>query len=105
VDVPGRARLLVDTATDLRQQALTHRIAELDAVLFTHAHADHVLGFDELRRFNVRRGGPIPAFASAATWGTIRRTFHYAFDGVARQAAAFRASRRTRSMVRSPCAA
>ena len=84
VDVPGHAALLVDTTPDFRLQALTHGIARIDAVLFTHSHADHILGLDDLRRFNWMQGGPIPAYASADTWADIRRTFYYAFDGVKR---------------------
>ena len=49
----GQARLLVDTATDLRQQMLRHAIDRVDAVLFTHAHADHILGLDDLRHHRV----------------------------------------------------
>lgn len=72
-------RLLIDTSTDLRQQALANDIHRIDAVLFTHAHADHVMGFDELRRFNTLQGGTIPCFASASTWRDLQTTFHYAF--------------------------
>jgi phosphoribosyl 1,2-cyclic phosphate phosphodiesterase len=72
--------VLVDTATDLRQQALTHRLARVDAVLFTHSHADHVMGFDELRRFNILQRGSIPAYADARTSEDLRRTFSYVFD-------------------------
>jgi phosphoribosyl 1,2-cyclic phosphate phosphodiesterase len=84
VEVPGRASILVDTTPDFRQQALTHNVARIDAVLFTHSHADHILGLDELRRFNWMQGGPIPCYASASTWDHIKRTFYYAFDGVKR---------------------
>jgi phosphoribosyl 1,2-cyclic phosphate phosphodiesterase len=84
VDVPGRARLLVDTTPDLRQQALRHGIATVDAILFTHNHADHVLGLDETRRFSVGERGPVPCYASPEAWSHIRQTFAYAFDGVAR---------------------
>jgi phosphoribosyl 1,2-cyclic phosphate phosphodiesterase len=85
VDVAGRVRILVDTSTDLRQQALTHDISRIDAVIFTHGHADHILGLDEMRRFNVIQGEPIPCYADAVTWQNLRRTFFYVFDGVARQ--------------------
>jgi phosphoribosyl 1,2-cyclic phosphate phosphodiesterase len=85
LDIPDGARVLVDASPDLRQQALTHGIRRVDAVLFTHAHADHILGLDELRRFNAVQGGPIPCYADAATWDTLRRTFFYVFDGLARQ--------------------
>jgi phosphoribosyl 1,2-cyclic phosphate phosphodiesterase len=76
------AAVLVDTATDLRAQALRHGLMHLDAVLYTHAHADHVFGLDELRLYNWRRGGPIPVFGSAATLAAIRRTFWYVFEEV-----------------------
>ncbi len=85
IDVPGRVRLLVDTATDLRQQALSHGISRVDAILFTHSHADHVMGLDEVRRFNVVQKAPIPCYASATTWASIKRTFSYVFDGAPRQ--------------------
>lgn len=84
VDVPGRARILVDTSTDLRQQALTHGITRVDAVLITHSHADHVMGLDEVRRFNHIQGGSIPFYASEVAWETLRKTFFYVFDGVPR---------------------
>jgi phosphoribosyl 1,2-cyclic phosphate phosphodiesterase len=85
LDVPGHASLLVDTTPDLRQQVLTQKVPRVDAILFTHSHADHVLGLDDVRRFNFMQGGPIPCYASAATWESIRRTFYYAFDGVRRE--------------------
>jgi len=85
LDVPGHAALLVDTTPDLRQQVLTQRVPRVDAILFTHSHADHVLGLDDVRRFNFMQGGPIPCYASAATWESIRRTFYYAFDGARRE--------------------
>jgi phosphoribosyl 1,2-cyclic phosphate phosphodiesterase len=72
--------VLVDTGTDLRQQALTYRIARIDAVLFTHSHADHIMGLDELRRFNAIQRAPIPAYADARTAADVRRTFQYIFD-------------------------
>lgn len=81
IDIPGRAHILVDTATDLRQQALAHRVSHVDAVLFTHAHADHILGFDDLRSFNALQGSPIPCYASRETWTHIRRQFSYVFEG------------------------
>lgn len=84
IDVPETARLLVDTTPDLRQQALTHRINRIDAVLFTHSHADHILGLDDIRRYNHVQGGPVPCYASRETWDDITRTFAYAFDGQAR---------------------
>ncbi|HEX4825712.1 MAG TPA: MBL fold metallo-hydrolase [Candidatus Polarisedimenticolaceae bacterium] len=73
---------LVDTSTDLREQALTQGLAHLEAVLYTHAHADHIFGLDDLRMYNWVRGGPIPAYGSAATLAAIRRSFWYAFEEV-----------------------
>jgi phosphoribosyl 1,2-cyclic phosphate phosphodiesterase len=84
IDVPGLAGILVDTTPDFRQQALTHGLARLDAVLFTHSHADHILGLDDIRRFNFMQGGAIPCYATAEDWAHIRRTFFYVFDDVPR---------------------
>ncbi len=79
LDVNGGPSLLVDTSTDLRQQALTHDLTKVDAVLFTHSHADHVMGLDELRRFNALRGSGIPVYADVATGAELGRIFAYAF--------------------------
>ena len=84
IEVTGGGRILVDSATDLRQQALASGITRVDAVLYTHAHADHILGLDELRRFNMIQGGTIPCYADAGTWDALKRTFFYVFDGMAR---------------------
>jgi len=74
--------VVIDTGPDFRQQALTHGIDKVDAVLFTHAHADHVLGLDDLRPFNFHQRGAIPVYASAPTLEVIRRIFSYIFhDG------------------------
>ncbi|MDX1388806.1 MAG: MBL fold metallo-hydrolase [Acidobacteriota bacterium] len=74
------ASVLIDTSTDLRAQALRHPIQRIDAVLYTHHHADHILGIDDLRIYNWRRGGPIPIYGSAATLDRIARTFWYVFE-------------------------
>jgi phosphoribosyl 1,2-cyclic phosphate phosphodiesterase len=71
--------ILVDTSTDLRTQALTHRVTRVDAILFTHSHADHVMGLDEVRRYNVMQREPLACFADARTVGDIERTFAYVF--------------------------
>lgn len=72
--------MLVDTSTDLRQQALVNGLTRVDAIVYTHSHADHVMGLDEVRRFNMLQRGPIPAYADARTTADLRRTFHYIFD-------------------------
>lgn len=72
--------ILVDTSTDLRQQVLAQRIARVDAILFTHSHADHVMGLDDVRRFNVIQGGGIPAYADERTTADLRRSFSYIFN-------------------------
>lgn len=85
VDVAGGASILVDTTPDLRQQALTYGITRLDAVLFTHSHADHILGLDEIRSFNFIQQKPMPCYATAEVWENIRQMFRYVFDGMPRQ--------------------
>lgn len=80
VDVQDGPAVLVDTSTDLRQQALTHGLTRLDAILVTHTHADHVMGMDEVRRFNVLNGGAIPLYTSEYAGRELRRIFHYVFE-------------------------
>lgn len=80
VEVAGGPAVLVDTSTDLRQQALTLGVTKVDAILVTHSHADHVMGMDEVRRFNVLNGGAIPVFASAHTGRELQRIFQYVFE-------------------------
>ncbi|MDT8441946.1 MAG: GPMC system MBL fold metallohydrolase [Desulfuromonadales bacterium] len=73
-------QVLIDTATDFRQQALREGIERLDAVLFTHTHADHVHGIDDLRTLNPAADTAIPVYASARSLATIRRAFAYIFS-------------------------
>ena len=75
-----QATILIDTSPDLRVQMLQARPARIDAVLFTHAHADHTAGLDELRRFNVMQKERIPVWATGDTARDIRQRFSYAFD-------------------------
>jgi phosphoribosyl 1,2-cyclic phosphate phosphodiesterase len=72
--------ILVDTPTDLREQALRFGLPRLDAVLFTHHHADHIFGLDDIRIFNFRQRKAIPCYGSAVTLQAIRRTFAYVFE-------------------------
>jgi len=72
--------ILVDTSTDLRTQALACNMRRVDAILFTHSHADHVFGLDDVRRFNQMQRGPIACFADAETLGHLRRMFAYIFN-------------------------
>ena len=77
---PTATRLLVDTTPDLRSQALAYDIDRVDAILFTHCHADHVMGLDEVRRFNVLQRRPMPCYGDARTLAELRRTFAYIFE-------------------------
>jgi len=70
---------VVDTGTDFRTQVLRENIRHLDAVIFTHSHTDHVMGFDDLRRFGWARGGTMPVYASAETMADLERAFEFAF--------------------------
>lgn len=72
--------VLVDTTPDFRQQALRAGLDRLDAVLFTHAHADHVMGLDDVRPLNHVMRGPIPVYGSPHTLAAIRRIFDYIFS-------------------------
>jgi phosphoribosyl 1,2-cyclic phosphate phosphodiesterase len=83
VQTDAGASVLVDTATDLRMQALAFGVTRVDAILFTHSHADHILGLDDVRRFNVLQGGPIPCWTDARSADDIRRAFFYIFDPAA----------------------
>ena len=75
------ARLLIDTGPELRLQALREGITHVDAVLYTHLHADHTAGIDDLKAFNAALGGVLPCFGDAATGASLRERFAYAFAG------------------------
>jgi len=75
----GEYSILVDTGPDLRAQALREGLTKVDAVLYTHAHMDHVVGFDDLRAFCWHRTQPLPIHATPATLADLRRMFAWAF--------------------------
>jgi phosphoribosyl 1,2-cyclic phosphate phosphodiesterase len=75
----GGSTVLIDAGPDLRQQMLRSKVRELDAVLLTHEHMDHIAGIDELRAFNFRQQRAMDIHASPATNAAVRRMFHYAF--------------------------
>lgn len=74
------AVVLIDTGPDFREQALREKIKRVDAVLYTHGHADHILGLDDLRPLSFRHGNSLPLYASEPTAQTIEQVFKYAFD-------------------------
>ena len=74
-------RILVDTSTDLRAQLLANGIDKVDAVFWTHDHADHCHGIDDLRVLRYDRSNPLPGFASKVTCERLRRRFDYVFEG------------------------
>ena len=81
---PGIDRnIVIDTGPDFREQALRERVDHVDAVFYTHAHADHILGMDDLRPLSFiaeKRGGPIPLFADESTTGILKQVFDYTFS-------------------------
>lgn len=82
----GDSRILVDTSPDLREQLLNAGVDHLDAVLFTHAHADHLHGIDDLRPINRAIAAPLDIFTNADTLNAIRQRFGYVFEPLAETA-------------------
>jgi phosphoribosyl 1,2-cyclic phosphate phosphodiesterase len=72
--------VLVDTPTDLREQALRFGLPRLDAIVYTHSHADHIFGLDDVRIFNFRQRSPIPCYGSEETLRALRRAFAYVWE-------------------------
>jgi phosphoribosyl 1,2-cyclic phosphate phosphodiesterase len=80
IQVPDGPSVLVDTTPDLRSQALEHRVRRVDAIVYTHSHADHVMGLDEVRRFNVLQKSAIPCYGDERTLRDLRRIYSYIFE-------------------------
>lgn len=75
----GERSIVIDTTPDFRAQVLRSHIERIDAILFTHSHADHIMGLDDVRPFNFRQRGEIPVFGSEETIAVIQRVFAYIF--------------------------
>lgn len=80
IEADDGSGILIDAGPDLRFQALAHGITRVDAIVFTHGHADHILGLDDVRRYNHLTRRAMPCYADARTADDIRRTFGYVFD-------------------------
>lgn len=72
-------RILIDTSPDMRQQCLRHDISKIDAIIYTHAHADHLSGLDDIRSFNYANNAPIDIYSDVDTLQQIKQRFPYAF--------------------------
>jgi phosphoribosyl 1,2-cyclic phosphate phosphodiesterase len=80
VETDAGTSILVDAGPDLRAQALRHRIRRVDAIVFTHGHADHILGLDDVRRYNFIHQRPMACFGDQRTIDDVRQAFAYVFD-------------------------
>src|SRR5579862_3226161 len=91
-------RVLVDTTPELRLQCLANRIDMIDAVVYTHGHADHVMGLDDVRRFNVISGKHLDVWADEPTHMSLRQRFDYAFLSPVPEPGIFRPNLRARNI-------
>jgi len=76
----GGRNVVIDTTPDFRSQAMAAHLDRLDAILYTHAHADHIFGLDDIRPYNLKQKAAIPIYAAEATLQTLKRSFAYIFD-------------------------
>ena len=76
----GGRNILVDTTPDFRQQALRTRLRHIDAILYTHGHADHLMGFDDIRVYNFLQNGPLSVHGFEDTLSILRQCFSYVFE-------------------------
>ena len=81
VETDEGVRLLIDSGPEVRLQALREHVTRIDAVLYTHFHADHTAGIDDLKPFNAALGAVLPCFGDTATGASLRERFAYAFAG------------------------
>jgi phosphoribosyl 1,2-cyclic phosphate phosphodiesterase len=88
--------VLIDTGPDFHAQALREQLTQVDAVFYTHHHADHILGMDDLRPLSFRNPEPIPLFADPTTEAVLRRVFHYTFPADGNPASRYATSARVR---------
>ena len=80
VETDDGQALLIDAGPDIREQSLAFNVRRVDAILFTHGHADHIMGLDDIRRFNAIQQRPMACYGDAATLSDLRRSFFYVFD-------------------------
>jgi phosphoribosyl 1,2-cyclic phosphate phosphodiesterase len=85
----GGVTILVDTSPDLREQLIANRVRRIDAVLWTHGHADHTHGIDDLRGVNIVMGGALPGYADRETMASLQARFGYVFEPLRHGAAMF----------------
>ena len=81
IETDEGVRLLIDSGPEVRLQALREGVTRIDVVLYTHFHADHTAGIDDLKAFNAALGGVLPCFGDAPTGASLRERFAYAFTG------------------------
>ena len=74
------SNIVIDTTPDFRFQAMREKLDRLDAVLYTHGHADHILGLDAIRPYNLKQRSLVPLYSSMETQATLRKQFAYIFD-------------------------